>query len=144
MTPKSNEKLKQVHRECREETLCLKLQQDIGYDIRQVKMEGNQHCYMKQLMNIEREGKYVVELKYSNRPQTHVVGIDCDSGLIWDLSEFYALELTKKNLNYCAGKTGSKLTCIPHCYEILINSKKRKYKHEKVNQENDNKKRSKK
>ena len=144
MTPKSNEKLKQVHSECGEETLRLKLQRDIGYDVLRVKMEGNQHCYMKQLMDIDREGKYVVELKYSNRPQTHVVGIDCDNGLIWDSSEFHALELTKKNLNYCAGKTGSKLTSIPHCYQIVRNNKKRKYKHEKDSQANDNKKRSKK
>ena len=128
MEPK-NEKLKQVFIESGDETLSQKMQRDVGYNVTRVKKKINKHCYIDQLMAVDTKGKYVVELQYNNTARTHVVGIDCDYDLIWDSTEQYAMELTIKNLNYCAGKKGAKIECIPHCYKVLNNNKKRRYRH---------------
>ena len=111
------------------DTLLLKLQKDIGYNILKTPNHDPKHkCYKGQLLDTNSTGKYIVRLSIVGGLDIHVVGIDCDNRLIWDCAEEYALELTYDNLNLCAGKDGEVLQYIIHCYQIENQNVKRKSK----------------
>lgn len=106
------------------ESLQEKLQRDVGYVLKSVPKPVN-GCYKEWLININKKGKYVVMLKMSDGEYSHVVGVDCDKNLIYDCMEKYALELNSDNFDFCGGMEDVKVKCIPICFELVDNGKKR-------------------
>ena len=106
------------------ETLQEKLQRDVGYNLKSVpKPKGG--CYKNQLINDKKHGKFIVMLKLTDGQYSHVVGVDCDLGKIFDCMEDYALDLTTENFDFCGGTVGVKVYSIPVCFELVDNGKKR-------------------
>ena len=64
-------------------------------------------------------------LKLTDGQYSHVVGVDCDIGKIFDCMEEYALDLQSDNFDFCGGTVGVKVECIPICFELVDNQKKR-------------------
>ena len=106
------------------ESLQEKLQRDVGYALKSVQKPVN-GCYKEWLINTNIHGKYVVMLKMGDGEYSHVVGVDCDKNLIYDCMEKYALELNSDNFDFCGGKEDVKVKCIPICFELVDNGKKR-------------------
>ena len=106
------------------ETLQEKLQRDIGYHLKKVPKPENR-CYKDYLINDRDNGKFIVMLKLTDGQYSHVVGVDCDIGKIFDCMEEYALDLQSDNFDFCGGTVGVKVECIPICFELVDNQKKR-------------------
>ena len=83
-------------------TLQDKLQHDIGYNLKKVTKPENR-CYKDYLINIKKDGKFIVMLKLTDGQYSHVVGVDCDMGKIYDCMEEYALDLNADNFDFCGG-----------------------------------------
>ena len=106
------------------ETLSEKLQRDIGYNLKSVSKPENR-CYKDYLINNKNGGKFIVMLKLTDGQYSHVVGVDCDMGKIYDCMEDYALDLNASNFDFCGGTEGVKIDTIPVCFQLMDNMKKR-------------------
>ena len=109
-------------------TLQQILQKNTSYQLKKVPRDKTQKCFKNQLLNDMTHGKYIMKLKLEDDTQQHVIGIDCDSQLIYDCMEEYALPLTEKNLNNCGGKQYAKVDQIKDCWELTTSMK---HKHKK-------------
>ena len=106
------------------ETLQEKLQRDVGYSLKKVSKPANR-CYKNYLIHDNKKGKFIVMLKLTDGQYSHVVGVDCELGKIYDCMEDYALELHSDNFDFCGGTEGVKVESIPICFELVDNLKKR-------------------
>ena len=80
---------------------------------------------MKYIFARNYEGCYVVTLGSEIGFSTHCVAIDCDRRLIYDCMENYVLLLNRKNLDYCLGSYSNGVKCIPQCFYIQEQHRKK-------------------
>ena len=126
--PPKGEKARNLATESGDETLTTKMVRDVGYFVNKVPKTRKDASYLSQLLDHNTSGKYIARLRFSNKQNHHYVGIDCDTKLIWDSIEEYAMHLTVENLNYCSGKPGITIEVIEAVYTFQNNNKKRKSK----------------
>ena len=72
--------------------------------------------------------QWIVIICDKNGGQHHAVGLDCKTGLIWDHTERFSLNLTLENLNRCCGESNT-LQKISEMAQLVrkITGKKRKH-----------------
>ena len=91
-------------------------------------MPSNKYGYIDQFITDTTTGKFIAQLKFCRGENNHVVGIDCDEGLIYDCYEQYALKLNRNYLGVCGGYDGATILKIPFCFELKPRQKKHKKK----------------
>ena len=91
---------------------------DIKYDLKKVQYVGKKRSYLRTILDEDTKGQYLCQLQTSNSTKRYVIGVYCNKKLIFDSCEKYALDLTRKNLDYCCGENSATLKRIVYCYEL--------------------------
>ena len=77
--------------------------------------------FLEYLLLKTTKGQYICQLAADAGEVNHVIGIDCACQAILDASEEYAIELSRDNINTCAGKFLTNMKKIVNCYELVKN-----------------------
>ena len=67
----------------------------------------------------KRRGYYLYLLSTVSGQKTHIVGIDCFKGEVYDCMESNKLKVSLDTLNYCTGKNVGGLFIIYVCMELV-------------------------
>ena len=103
----------------KKDTLQQILQAKFGYELKKVKKHSRNLRYEDYILCPETDGLYLCLLETLSGSKTHIVGIDCNKSTIYDCMEENALQLTRKNLDYCCGPNSNGLKHISLCVEVL-------------------------
>ena len=91
---------------------------DIQFTLKKIDIGKLGIDYIEYLFLEDTVGQYICQLETSGGDRKHVIGIDTDRNYILDASENYAMQFTRENLDYVAGKNENGVRKIVYCYEL--------------------------
>ena len=82
-------------------------------------VKGDKCGYMAYLLNKDTKGYYLCQITTEGGQKSHIVGLDCTNGEIYDCMETHTLKLNRENLDYISDVKLGGISGIYVCKEII-------------------------